>query len=265
MLVDSMSSTEPVDEAGFVRTASAHHGNALVVPFYFQLRPYSQLEEIVGDNVIDEPGDFSTTFEITHHGPVDSSLWVYPALIWNEEPDPSMYGPGDVCLFGMDFGGRSSYGDIISVAIDAWDYWHVPHPFFAEFDLYIDAEQDGEWDYVNFNYNLGAVSGAGNDNRWYALKFDLSAGMLYLASPYLIYTDYNASLMEWYLPAAWQDLGRSNSTFNYQLVGKEEFELPPSHEEPGVSVNPPGQFDYSIHPLAGASAIILAQLRLKPN
>jgi 2',3'-cyclic-nucleotide 2'-phosphodiesterase (5'-nucleotidase family)/subtilisin family serine protease len=241
MLVDSMSSTEPVDEAGFVRSASAHHGNALVVPFYFQPRPYSQLEEILGDNVIDEPGDFSTTFEITHRGPIDSDLWVYPALIWNEEPDPTMYGPGDVRLFGMDFGGTSPYGDIISVAIDSWDYWHVPQPFFAEFDLYIDMNKDGVWDYVNFNYNYGAATGSGNNNTWVVLQVDLATGVLELGSPYLIYTDYNASYMEWYLPAAWQGLGRSDSTFGYWLLGFEEF---------GTSVNPPGQFDYFNSPFS---------------
>jgi 2',3'-cyclic-nucleotide 2'-phosphodiesterase (5'-nucleotidase family)/subtilisin family serine protease len=240
MPVNSIS-TEPVDEAGFMRTASSHHGNALVVPFYFQPRPYSQLEEILGDNVIDEPGDFSTTFEITHRGPIDSSLWVYPALIWNDAPDPTMYGPGDVRLFGMDFGGASPYGDIISVAINAWDYWHVPQPFFAEFDLYIDVDKDGEWDYLNFNYNYGAATGTGNDNTWVVLQVDLATGLLYLGSPYLIYTDYNASIMEWYLPAAWQGLGRSNSTFGYWLLGFEEF---------ATSVNPPGQFDYFNSPFS---------------
>jgi 2',3'-cyclic-nucleotide 2'-phosphodiesterase (5'-nucleotidase family)/subtilisin family serine protease len=235
MLVDSMGSTEPVDEAGFVRTASAHHGNALVVPFYFQPRPYSQLEEIETTSVIVDPEVDSATFEITHRGPIDSDLWAFPALIWNEEPDPTMYGPGDVRLFGMDFGGASPYGDIISVAIDAWDYWHVPQPFFAEFDLYIDVDQDGVWDYVNFNYNYGAATGGGNNNTWVVLQVDLSTFTLYLGSPYLIYTDYNASYMEWYLPADWQDLGPANSTFDYELVGFEEF---------GFSVNPPGQFDY---------------------
>jgi 2',3'-cyclic-nucleotide 2'-phosphodiesterase (5'-nucleotidase family)/subtilisin family serine protease len=234
MPVNSIS-TEPVDEAGFMRTASSHHGNALVVPFYFQPRPYSQLEEIERTSLIVDPELDSTVFEITHRGPIDSDLWAFPALIWNDTPAPSMSGWGDVRLFGMDYGGPSPYGDIITVAIDAWDYWHVPQPFFAEFDLYIDADQDGVWDYVNFNYNYGAATGSGNDNTWVVLQVDLSDGMLYLASPYLIYTDYNASYMEWYLPAGWQDLGPANSTFDYWLIGFEEF---------GVSVNPPGQFDY---------------------
>jgi 5'-nucleotidase / UDP-sugar diphosphatase len=213
----------------------------LVVPFYFQPRPYSQLDEIVGDNVISDPDD-SATFEITHRGPIDSDLWVYPALVWNENPDPGMYGPGDVRLFGMDFGWTSgTYGDIIVASINAHSPWHVPQPFFAEFDLYVDANQDGTWDYVNFNYNLGWWQGTNHTNLWIVVQVDLAAGMLYLGSPFLINSDYNASYMEWYLPAAWQDLGPTDSTFDYWLVG---------FDQGGVSLTPPGQFDYANSPFA---------------
>lgn len=214
--------------------------NSLVVPFYFQPRPYAELEEIVADNVISDPINDTATFTLTHGGPVSSSLWVYPALAWNDTPDPTLYGPGDIRLFGMDYGWESgTYGDIIAVGINAWDAWHVPQPFFAEFDLYIDADRDGTWDYVNFNWNYGAVTVGRNDNTWVVLQVDLSTGLLYLASPYLIYTDYNASYMEWYLPAAWQDLGPGNSNFDYQLYG---FDLG------GMSMTPAGSFDYENYP-----------------
>lgn len=210
--------------------------DSLVVPFYFQPRPYSQLEEIVASSVITDPANDVATFAITHRGPITSSLWAFPTLLWNDTPDPDMAGPGDVRLFGMDYAGTvPTYNDLIAVGINAWDYWHVPQPYFAEFDLHIDADQDGTWDYVNFNWNYGAVSGAGNNNDWIVIQVDISAGLLYLASPYNIYTDYNASYMEWYLPAAWQDLGPTNSTFDYQLRG---------YDEGGVSMNPVGQFDY---------------------
>lgn len=211
--------------------------DSLVVPFYFQPRPYAQLEEIVASSVITDPLNDVATFALTHRGPITSSLWAYPALIWNDEPNPAVSSEADVRLFGMDYGwADTTYGDMIAVGIDAWGYWHVPQPFFAEFDLYIDADQDGVWDYVNFNWNLGAVSVGRNDNTWVILQVDLATGLLYLASPYLIYTDYNASYMEWYLPAAWQDLGPANSAYDYQLLGFDS--------DLNISFNPVGQFDY---------------------
>ena len=215
--------------------------NTLVVPFYFQPRPYSQLEEIgPGDAIVDWETDFSV-ITMTHRGPITSSLWAYPALVWNAESDPEMAGPGDVRMFGLDYGWtHGTHGDIIVAAINAHDYWHVPQPFFAEFDLYIDVDQDGVYDYVNFNYNLGIVTEGRHNNTWVVLQVDLATGILDLGSPWIIYTDYNASYMEWWLPAAWQDLGPANSAFDYQLLGFDTSE--------GVSVTPPGSFDYVNYP-----------------
>ncbi len=228
---------------GFVTFSPLGDGEAdnLLVPFYFQPRPYSQLDTITAGDVITDPLSDIATFDLTHLGPIASDLWVYPALNWNAAPDPTMAGPGDVRLFGMDYGGTvTTYGDLISVGIDAWSYWHVPQPDFAEFDLYIDADQDGTWDYINFNWNNGARSGGANNNVWVVVQLDLSTNLLYLGSPYTIYTDYNASYMEWTLPAAWQDLGPANSAFDYQLLG---------FDAGGVSNNPAGSFDYVHWPL----------------
>jgi 2',3'-cyclic-nucleotide 2'-phosphodiesterase (5'-nucleotidase family)/subtilisin family serine protease len=212
----------------------------LVLPFYAQARPYSQLEEIVATGSISNPDTDYITYEITHLGPISSSLWAYPALVWNDTPDPNMYGFGDVRLFGMDFAGSDpTFGDIIAVGIDAWDYWHTPQPLFAEFDLYVDADQDGVWDYINFNWNNGARTGGANNNTWVVTQVDLATNTVFLGSPYTIYTDFNSSYMEWYLPADWQDLGPTASTFDYQLLG---------FDPGGVSVTPVGSFDYVNYP-----------------
>ncbi|MGC9468457.1 MAG: S8 family serine peptidase [Anaerolineae bacterium] len=213
--------------------------DALRVPFYLHPRPFAELTVDANASIFDPASDM-LTMEITHTGPVSSSLWLYPALYKSDAPDPAMAGPGDVRMFGLDYGWFSDdYGDILVAAIDAWDYWHVPQPFFAEFDLYIDADQDGTDDYVNFNYNYGWFSGGDYDNTWVILQVDLSTGNLYLASPYLIYTDYNASFMEWYFPAVFQDLGPSDSDFAYQLYG---------FDEGGTNMTPRGEFDYQRYP-----------------
>jgi hypothetical protein len=213
--------------------------DSLVLPFYFQPRPYAELTDITGSGVITQVNDIAT-FALTHTGPITSSLWAYPALVSNSTPNPAMAGPGDLRMLGMDYAGfHPTYGDLMSVAINAWDPWHVPQPFFAEFDLYIDANQDGMWDFVNFNYNFGWWQGAGHTNQWIVVQVDLSSGMLFLGSPFLIYSDYNASYMEWYLPVAWQDLGPADSTFDYQMVG---------FDAGGGSASPVGSFDYARYP-----------------
>lgn len=214
--------------------------DALRVPFYLHPRPYAELA-IDADEVIFDLANDVAWITMTHAGPVTSTLWMYPALVWNDAPDPVMAGPGDVRMFGMDYAGFSPYGGVIAVAINTWDPWHVPQPFFAEFDLYIDADEDGVDDYVNFNFNYGWLSDAGHDNDWVVIQVDLSDGMVYLASPYGIYTDFNASYMEWYLPAVFQDLDPSNSDFLYQLVG---------FDAGGASVTPQGEFDYLRSPFA---------------
>ena len=240
----NFSATAVEEYYGFVTFTPVGGGptDALVVPFYAQARPYSQLEEIVATGSIGDPDTDYITYEITHRGPISSSLWVYPALVWNEEPDPAMQGPGDVRLFGMDYAGfNATYGDLMAVGIDAWNYWHTPQPQFAEFDLYIDADQDGVWDYVNFNWNNGARTGGANNNTWVVVQVDLATNTLFLGSPYAIYTDFNSSFMEWILPVAWQDLGPTASTFDYQLLG---------FDPGGVSTTPAGSFDYVNYPFS---------------
>jgi len=210
--------------------------DSLMVPFYFQPRPYSQLEEIgPGNEIVDWDSDISV-ITMTHRGPISSTLGALPALVWNEDPDEDMAGPGDVRLFGLD-----GYGPFIVAAFNTHAYWHVPQPFFAEFDLYIDADQDGIPDYVNFNFNYGAFLDTGHNNTWVVLQVDLATGVLYLGSPYLIYTDYNASYMEWTLPAGWNDLTPDNSVFNYMLR---------SFDEGGASAPMVGSFDYINYPFA---------------
>jgi len=223
--------------------AEAANGLSLIarVPFYGQVKPYAVLD-VTGDEEIIHPIFDYATLEVSASGPVTSSLWAYPALVATDAPNPAVAPSASVRMFGMDYGWADpSYGDIIAVAIDAWAPWHVPQPYFSEFDLYLDPTNDGVWDYVDFNFNYGWYLTGSDDNTWVVVQVDLAANMLYLASPYAINSDYNNSLMEWYLPAAWQDLGATNSAFAYQLVGWDQYGTP--------DVTPAGRFDYLDLPL----------------
>ncbi|MCD6302594.1 MAG: hypothetical protein J7M15_03605, partial [Anaerolineae bacterium] len=205
-------------------------------------KPYTSLE-IEAAGVITHPLEDMALITTTHSGPYTSSLWVYPALIANDVPNPALQGSGDVRLFGMDYQWDDyTYGPMIDVAINTWDWWHVPQPYFAEFDLYVDADQDGTNDYVLFNYNYGALASGVDDNTWIVVLLDLSTGLAYLGSPYTILADFNASYMEWYIPMSILDVEPGSSVFDYQLVSWDALGTP--------GINPRRTYDALNSPFA---------------
>ena len=52
-----------------------------------------------------------------------------------------------------------TYGDIFVPAFAMWAPQHTVQPYWSEVDMYIDADNDGSTDVVNFNYNYGDFSG----------------------------------------------------------------------------------------------------------
>ena len=204
--------------------------DALRVPFYFVPRPYNELD-ITADAEITDPATEVATFEIEHSGPVDSSLWVYPLLV----TDPKETGtPGDIRAVGMDYAGtHPTYGDILAFAVAAWSPWHLPHYYFAEFDIYVDNDEDGVPDYVIYN---APVSGS---NLFVAAVVNLKTGTSTTA-PYAMYVDYNSGYMEYYVLASQLGLSSANSTFDFQVYGYDYW----GNEDESA----PGRFDYVRYP-----------------
>lgn len=190
----------------------------LRVPFFFVPHPYSELTTLSAHTVI-TPEEMAV-IELAASGPVAPDLWVYPGTI-TDTNESAQLDAGDIRMIGVDYGWPSgTYGDMLVVAIDAWDGWHTPQPYFAEFDMYLDVDEDGTDDFILFNWNYGAATGGDDTDEWLVFQVDLSNGMLYLASPYFIYTDYNTGFMEWYLPALWNGLDPvTNTDFDYFFVG----------------------------------------------
>lgn len=194
----------------------------LRLPFYVIPQPYASLTEVDSLTSIDVAG--IGYIDLQHTGPISSSLWAYPVYV--TDPNEASVGQaGDIRMVGMDFGWTSgTYGDIFIPAISTWDAWHNPQPYFGEYDLYLDVNEDGVWDFVNFNFNVGWWNGSDDTNQWIVIQVDLNANELRIASPFLIVTDYNASFMEWYLPSSWNGLDQQtdpspNTDFDFQLVG----------------------------------------------
>ncbi len=241
-----------VEGYGYVIVRETTTGGELRLPFYIVPRPYSELTETALDMEIDSVGD---DFEVTYdNGGMEApDLCPYPLFI-SDTMTTTVGDEADIRYVGMDYGwNSSSYGPIVIVATNVWGKWHTPQPYFAEFDYYIDADMDGSYDYIDFNWNYGAVSGGDDNDQWVVIQYDIAAGALYLASPYLIYTDYNAGFMEWYLPTMWHGI---NGPFKYAVdaydyEGSDEF------------IVAPGPFDYTHAPFAFATdyaSIVLGEI-----
>ena len=81
--------------------------DTLRVPFYFAPRPYNELEITAQTTISDIDTDWAS-FEITHTGPISSSLYVYPLLVADAKETGTA---GDIKAVGVDYGWTSgNYG-----------------------------------------------------------------------------------------------------------------------------------------------------------
>jgi len=241
---------------GYV-TFKGDDGN-LQVPFYFVPRPYPVLTELVAVTTFDI-NDLGYV-DLQQSGPVASSLWGFPVTMVSDN-DPAVIDLADLRYVGMDYGWYDGYydglygnGDIFIPAFAMWDDQHTPQPYWSEVDLYIDADQDGLYDWIDFNYNLGAASGGYPDNDW--LVFQVYNNNLYLATDYLIYADYNSGFMEWYLPAVFNLVGPE---FDYAVASYDWYG---NQDYAGA-----GKFDISMPPLwwAPVDYATWSEITLEPH
>jgi hypothetical protein len=182
--------------------------DVLVIPVYAVPRPYTQLALDV-----DFQG-YTTTVDLTHTGPVSSCLQVFPVYAVDPE-ESSMPDRGDIRFVAVDYDyDDPTYGDLFAAVFATWGPWHTPQPQIAEFDLYLDVDNDGSFDFLDFNLNLASfdTGGAYQNDQWVVIQRDLSDDSLDLASPYFINSDFNAGVMLWRLSAAWHGLGGGGDT-----------------------------------------------------
>lgn len=204
----------------------------LRVPFYFVPRPYTELttvEEVTSFNI-----DSYGYVDLEQDGPIASSLWAYP-LVLESDNDPGVADMADLRYVGLDY---DNFNGLIVPAFNMWAPQHTTQPYWSEVDMYIDADQDGIADVVNFNYNYGAATGGDPDNDWIVFQVDLSDNSVSLASPYGIYTDFNSGFQEWYLPPGWNGIA---DKFSYDVVSTDWY----GNEDYAGG----GQFDISKPPL----------------
>jgi minor extracellular serine protease Vpr len=219
-----------------ILTNQAVATDTLRIPFYTVVEPYTELT-VTGTLGAINSGEV----EITHSGPISSSLWAYPLLAMDVD-EVDVGNEGDVRTFGMDYMFNSAtYGDVFAVAINTYGPWHTPQPYFNEFDLYIDVDGDTNPDFINFNFNYGWFTGGDDTDLWVVVQVEVASGLLYLGSPYTIFTDYNTGYMEWALPAEWNGLF-DDTDFDYELYGFDRM----GNYDFGAG----GYFDYAASPFA---------------
>jgi len=156
---------------GYIQfTNTTDISDTLRVPFYAVPQPYSQLAVTDSSQM-----GFSGLLELANSGPRSSSLWAYP-LYDQDGNEPGIGDAADLRMFGMDYGGtHPTYGPLIVPAFNVFGSWHTPQPYFAEFDLYLDVDQDGynTPDFVDFNWNLGWLNGLDDNDVWVVIQVNL--------------------------------------------------------------------------------------------
>ena len=129
--------------------------DVLIIPFYVVPRPYSQLA------LDTDFQGYTTTVDLTHTGPVSSALEVYPVYAVDAD-DSSIPDEGDIRFVAMDYDyDDPTYGDLFAVVFATWGPWHTPQQQILEFDLFLDVDQDGTPDFLDFNMNYAAFQLAG--------------------------------------------------------------------------------------------------------
>jgi len=227
---------------GFVEFTNVDDSQEVLrVPFYAVPQPYSELM-LTGSSLSAIYG----TVDIEHNGPITSSLVAYPLYVIDDN-EPAQGDEADIRYVGMDYYGYDNDGPIISLAIDVYGSWHTPQNLFAEFDLYLNVDQDPYEipEYRVFNWNYGAATGSSDNDEWVIVKVDLATNIYYLGSNYTILTDYNSGYMKWWLPALLYDLDPAVDTdFVFQLIGKDNSYFSDPNEDETDKI----YFDYARAP-----------------
>ncbi len=229
---------------GYLTIAEASPGVDIRLPFYIVPRPVAELTVDAVNNTL-TAGSPVGSIDVTNTGPYASNFWMWPLV--DEDPNESgQIDSGDLRLMGIDYGWQySATGTIFGVFLSAWDDIYLPQPFYVEYDLYMDVDEDGTDDWVAFNYDAGQVFYGAYDNFWMVMQVDLATNTLYQGSPYKIFSDFNADYQEWYLLDVWYGMdiiGATNPDFDYQLyvfdmAGNVDAGDPGSADVSGFSLN----------------------------
>jgi subtilisin family serine protease len=214
---------------GFVTFVNPERASdTLRVPFHLIPRPTSHSQgPLIVEYVAPAP---PTGFQIENTGPISASVYLLPGHGQDaNEPDVADYA--DIRYFGLDSFGVQETGTmtdtVLSFAINTYAPWHTPQPYWAEFDIYVDNNEDGSADYVVFNFNRGAVTADEDSDVFIPVVVNLNTGDIILPTfpppfdEFLLtnVTDFNAATIE--IPVKGIDIGldAGNTDFEFWVIG----------------------------------------------
>jgi hypothetical protein len=197
-------------------------------------------------------------FQLENTGPITSSVYLLPGY-GQDANELEVADYADIRYFGLDsFNYTFAPGDtmtdtILSFAVNTYGPWHTPQPYWAEFDIYIDSDEDGTEDYVVFNYNYGKVTTNEDNDTFIPVVVNLSTGNVTLPSfppPFDGFvltsaTNFNAATIQ--IPVKGIDIGldAGNTDFDFWIIGFDYDSNPDmTTVEHADAAHPPLLFDW---------------------
>lgn len=171
-----------------------------------------------------------TAFVLENTGPITSSVYLVPGYA-QDANEASVMDNGDIRYVGMEsfeyFATGTMTDTLVSFAITTYAPWHTPQPYWNEFDIYVDNDEDGSADYVILNFNYGAVTSGDDNNVFVPVIINLNTGELTVPTfppPYddyllLNWTGFNAATLEMLLKGVDIGLDDTNTDFDFWVVG----------------------------------------------
>ena len=150
----------------------------------------------------------------------------------------------------------------IFFGLTTWSNWTVAHYYEVEYDIYVDTDKDGLYDYVMYN---APVKNGSTFTDLTALTiinlntFDVSSSTVNLLNGddgEFDFNSFNSNMVVF--PVAPEQLGLSsaNASFNYEIVTFDRFGLGPSIDDegpffydaanPGLNFNSPASYDPTV-------------------
>jgi hypothetical protein len=176
---------------------------ALRVPFYVFPRPYADVQGLA---TLASPRSLTSTVQLTHTGAITSMLETFTA--YGEDPQDAQIIP--MPELDLRWLGMRHYQNMgmtfLAPIMTTWYPGPVPTlaaylALGAEFDLFLDVDEDGAYDYNIWTTSAAQYQGAYYpDDQWLLVGLNLTTGDDFVAGG--IRTDYFAGYQEWHVIAA---------------------------------------------------------------
>lgn len=233
MTVSAAGSRYYVTEAGGYLNLTPVAGEMLRVPVYAAPRPASDLRSTISSMPL--PDDVTGMFELHLNGTgvltaddvAKTTIFELAEISPDDAWSTGILNNADLRYVGVmaDTPFYASVADMsVYFGIATYGEWTTPHE--VEMDIYIDSDEDGQPDYVVFNYHMGLFSGGTSDTflsvfcSYPVVSANQCDVWYYLNGPSVSSNTnpFNSSVMMLAASAEGIGLSGTNTDFNYAVV-----------------------------------------------